>query len=101
MGCYTICLPVDHSLILDPCYVISSCNKNIISVSSLGTEGYSFSFGNNTCFIYLNEGLYAERELSNGFYVLILSKPVMFINYKRRKFYDSYKHYSSTIDLAI
>ena len=52
VGSYSIQLSGDSSIILDPCYFVPSCNKNIVSVSSLGTEGYTFKFGNNLCSIY-------------------------------------------------
>ena len=85
MGSYSIQLPGDSSIILDPCYFVPSCNKNIISVSSLGTEGYIFKFGNNLCSIYYNDALFARGVLDNGLYILDLSRPMLCVNDKKRK----------------
>ena len=84
VGSYSIKLPNNSFLVLYPCYYVPSCNKNIISVSCLTTDGYNICFSNKTCSIYLNDSLFACGELNNGLYTLNLSRPILSINKKRK-----------------
>ena len=94
MGRYTIYLPEDHFIILDPCYYVPVCKKNIILVSCLNSDGYLFCFANNnTCSIYCNDILYASGELSNGLHILNLSRPVLSISKKRKADDSNLWHY--------
>ena len=83
VGRYTISLPEDRFIILDPCYYVPVCKKNIVSVSCLNSDGYLLCFANNnTCSIYRNDILYASGELSNGLYIHNLSRSVLSISKK-------------------
>ena len=94
VGRYTICLPEDRFIILDPCYYIPVCKKNIISVSCLNSDGYLLCFANNnTCSNYRDDILYASGELSNGLYILNLSRPVLSISKKRKADDSNLWHY--------
>ena len=48
--------------------------RNIISVSCLDNDGFSFIIKNNNCSIYHKDMFYANADLQDGLYVLNLKK---------------------------
>ena len=72
IGTYEISLPSGLVLSLNNCYYVPSLTRNIISVSVLDNEGYSFIISNKRCSIYLDYVLYCIAESYDGLYVLNL-----------------------------
>lgn len=91
VGTYSLSLPSGLVLSLNNCFCVPSITKNIISVSVLDREGYSFEIKNSVCSIFLKDMFIVKAHLINGLYVLDLDKPVYNINTKRAKLDDQNK----------
>ena len=89
IGSYSLKLPSGLVLKLNNCYYVPSLTKNIISVSVLDTEGFSFEIKDKCCFISKNNMSYAHARLINGLYVLKDSVQIFNIDSKKQKSNDS------------
>ena len=76
VGSYFISLPSGFVLELENYYYVPSITRNIISVSSLDSKGFSFQFKDNSCSFSLNEMFYGSAQQENGLYVLDTSKKI-------------------------
>ena len=85
VGTYVLNLPTGLILELENCYFVPSITKNIISISCLDKNGFSFIIKGQCCSIYLNEIFYGSAQLFNGLYILNLDMPIYNINTKRAK----------------
>ena len=63
VGDLELILPTGLILQLSSVYFIPHCNKNIIFVSCLDSQGYVFSFKNKYCIISRNNIVYASAFL--------------------------------------
>ena len=88
VGTYSFTLPSGLVLDLHNCYFIPSLTRNIISISCLDKNGFSFLFKDNGCSFYKNELFYGKAIVCNGLYVLDIDTPVNNINIKRLKSCD-------------
>ena len=89
VGSYFISLPSGFVLELENCYYVPSITRNIISISSLDSKGFSFQFKDNSCSFALNGMFYGSAQQENGLYVLDTSKHIYNINTKKAKTGDS------------
>ncbi|MDP1069679.1 hypothetical protein, partial [Klebsiella pneumoniae] len=69
-------------------YYVPSLSKNIISVSVLDKEGFSFLIKNNSCIFSLNEMIYGKAVFINGIYVLDQTTEIMHVSNKKAKVGD-------------
>ena len=91
VGTHELILPSGLLLMLNNCFFIPVLSRNIISVSCLDNEGFSFIIKNNKCSIYNKDIFYANADLHDGLYVLNLkheSGSVYNINTKKLKSND-------------
>ncbi|MBN6697926.1 DDE-type integrase/transposase/recombinase, partial [Escherichia coli] len=88
VGTYRLSLPSGLVLELADCYHVPSLTRNIISVSCIALQGFSFVFKNTWCYMYKDEILYCTAEMSNGLYVLTTDTPTINITNKRLKSSD-------------
>jgi GAG-pre-integrase domain len=65
-------------------YFVPSIFRNIISISCLEMNGFSFIIKDNVCSIYKNELYYGTSFMMNGLYMLKIDKLIFNIN-KRLK----------------
>lgn len=70
---------------LHNCYYNPSLTRNIISISYLNKDGYSFLFKNNSCSFYKNELFYGKAIVRKSLYVLDVDTPINNINIKQLK----------------
>jgi hypothetical protein len=61
---------------LENVYFISSISRNIISISYLAMNGFSFVIKDNGCSIYKDELYYEYSFMMNDFYMMEIDKPV-------------------------
>jgi len=61
IGTYVIKLPSGFELYLNNCYYVPSLSKNIISVSVLDRDGFSFSIKDNSCIFSFNGMIYGKQ----------------------------------------
>ena len=92
VGTYKIALPSGLVLNLNNCYYVPAMSRNIISISALDNDGYSFIIKNNNFTIYYQDLYYADAYLYNGMYLLNLDESntnsIYNINTKRFKSND-------------
>ena len=93
VGTCILSLPMRLVLELSNCYYVSNITKNIISVSCLVMDGYSFQIRNKSIFIFRNEMFFGSAELFNRIYVLEIESLVLNINTKRLKSNNSNDSY--------
>jgi len=93
MGTYVIQLPSGLELFLNNCYYVPSLSKNIISVSVLASDGFSFSIKDNSCIFSFNEMIYGKAVSINGIYVLDQTTDVLHVNNKKLKVGDKDQTY--------
>src|SRR6516165_4135674 len=93
VGSYQIALPMGLVLVLSDCYFVPSMTRNMISVSCLAREGFTFVFRNIGCFVYKDDVYYCTVEMSNGLYVLSTYSPTYNVTNKRLKTSDVNKTY--------
>ena len=74
VGSYELTLPSRLLLVLDNCYYVPTMCRNIISVSCLDNDGFSFIIMNNNCSIFHKDMFYANAYLQDGLYVMNLQK---------------------------
>ena len=67
-------MPSGLLLVLDNCYYVNTMCRNIISVSCLDNDGFSFIIKNNNCFIFHKDMFYENAYLQDGLYVMNLQK---------------------------
>jgi GAG-pre-integrase domain len=79
-----LCLPSGLIMKLENVYFISSISRNIISISCLDMNGFSFVIKDNGCSIYKDELYYGSSFMMNGLYMLEIDKFIFNIN-KRLK----------------
>ena len=70
IGDYSLSLPSGLVILLKNCYFVPAMSRNIISISCLDMDGFSFIIQNNVISIHREGIIYANGLLSNGFYVL-------------------------------
>lgn len=86
VGTLALHLPSGLILNLKDVYYVPSVLRNIISVSCLDAEGFSFVIGNSQLIIKKDSIIYANAFISDGLYLLDLhDKQIMNINNKRLK----------------
>ena len=87
IGDYSLSLPSGLVILLKNCYFVPTMSRNIISVSCLDMEGFSFIIQNNMLSIHREGIFYGNGLLSNGLYILDLetNKPIYNIDTKRVK----------------
>ena len=92
VGSYELTLPSGILLVLDNCYYVPTMCRNIISVSCLDNDGFSFIIKNNNSSIFHKDMFYANAYLQDGLYVMNLQKSnnshVYNITTKKFKFND-------------
>ena len=74
VGSYELTLPSGLLLVLDNCYYVPTICRNIISISCLDNDGFSFIIKNNNCSIFHKDMFYANAYLQDGLYVMNLQK---------------------------
>jgi hypothetical protein len=90
VGRIELYLPSGFILELENVYFVPTISRNIISISCLEMNGFSFVIKDNRCSIYKNETYYGSSYLLNGLYMLEMENPVFNINNKRLKtFHES------------
>ena len=87
IGDHHLTLPSGLVFHLNNCYYVPPMSRNIISVSCLDLDGFTFIIKNNVIKIHQEDILYANALLSNGLYVLDLEnhKAIYNIDTKRVK----------------
>ena len=68
---------------LENVYFVSTISRNIISISCLEMNDFSFVIKDNCCSIYKDELYYGSSYMINGLYMLELNKLVLNINNRR------------------
>ena len=86
-GDYELTLPSGLVILLRNCYYVPAMSRNIISISCLDLDGYSFVIENNKITIHRNDIYYGNAILDNGLYILDLNntKSIYNIDTKRVK----------------
>ena len=74
VGSYELTFPSGLLLVSDNCYYVPTICRNIISVSCLDNDGFSFIIKNNNCSIFHTDMFYANAYLQDGLYVMNLQK---------------------------
>ena len=72
IGTLPLHLPSGLVLDLNNCYLVPALSMNIISISCLVREGYSFKSENNGCSIYMSNIFYGHAPLKSGLFPLNL-----------------------------
>ena len=87
IGDYSLTLPSGLVFNLKDCYYVPAMSRNIISVSCLDNDGFTFIIENNAITIHRGDIFYGNALLNNGLYVLNLetNKPIYNIDTKRVK----------------
>jgi hypothetical protein len=93
VGTYVIQLPSGFELYLYNYYYVLSLSKNIISVSVLDKDGFSFSIKDNSCIFSLNDMIYGKAVSINGIYVLDQTTDIMHVSNKKVKVGDKDQTY--------
>jgi transposase InsO family protein len=88
VGTYSLDLPSGLVLELKDCYFVPAISRNIISISCLDKNGFSFVIKDKRCSVYLNEMFYCDAHIFNGLYILDLESSIYNINTKRFKSND-------------
>ena len=65
-------LPSGLVILLKNCYFVPAMSRNLISVSCLDMDGFSFIIQNNVISIHCEGIFYVNGLLSNGLYILDL-----------------------------
>jgi hypothetical protein len=65
---------------LENIYFVPSIFRNIISISCLEMNGFSFVIKDNGCSIYKDELYYGSSFMMNDLYILEIDKPIFNIN---------------------
>ena len=73
VGTLPLHLPSGFVLNLNNCYLVPALSMNIISVSCLLRDGYSFKSENKDCSIYMNNIFYGHAPIVNGLFLLNLN----------------------------
>ena len=84
IGTYVLSLPSGLTLELNNCYYVPSVNQNLISVSTLDSEGFHFMIKNNSFYIHKDEICYSTAHCVNGLYLLDLDKQLFHVNNSKR-----------------
>ena len=87
IGNFSLALPLGLVILLKNCYFVPAMSRNIISVSCLDMDGFSFIIQNNMLSIHREGIFYGNGLLSNGLYILDFetNKPIYNIDSKRVK----------------
>ena len=87
IGDLDLTLPSGLVILLKNCYYVPSMSRNIISISCLDMDGFSFIIQNNMISIHREGIFYGNGLLSNGLYILNLddNEPIYNVNTKRIK----------------
>ena len=75
-------LPSGLIMELENVYFVPSISRNIISISCLEMNGFSFVIKDNRCSIYKEELYYGSSCMMSDLYMLEMDKPVFNINNK-------------------
>ena len=75
VGSYELTFPSGLLLVLDNFYYVHIMCRNIMLVSCLDNDGFSFIIKNNNCSIFHKDMFYANAYLQDGLYVMNLQKP--------------------------
>ena len=86
-------MPTGLVLELKECLYVPSITKNVISISCLVMDGFTFEIGNKGISFFQNEMFYGSAEMFNGIYVLNLHSPNLNIESKRLKSNNSKDSY--------
>jgi GAG-pre-integrase domain len=84
VGSIKLCLPSGLIMELENIYIVPNIFRNIISISCLEMNDFSFVIKDNDCSIYKDELYYGSSFIMNGLYMLKIDKLVFNIN-KRLK----------------
>jgi GAG-pre-integrase domain len=84
VGSIELCLPSGLIMELENIYFVPSISRNIILISCLEMNGFSFVIKDNGCSIYKDKLFYGSSFMMNGLYMMEIDKPVFNIN-KRLK----------------
>ena len=93
IGTYVIVLPSGLELFLNNCYYVPTLSKNIVSVSVLDTEGFSFSIRNRTLTFSFDDLVYGQANSISGIYILDTSINNYHVENKRLKKGDPEQSY--------
>ena len=93
VGTVDLTLPTGLVLTLHDVYFVPSISKNIISISVLDCNGYSFTIKDSCCSFSKDSIYYGSAYVREGLYILDLEMPVLNVNAKRLKT----SHKSSTL----
>ena len=87
IGDYSLSLPSGLVILLKNCYFVPAMSRNIISVSCLDMDGFSFISQNNMISIHRKCIYYGNGLPSNGLYILNLdnNESIYNVNTKRIK----------------
>ena len=93
VGSYSLSLPTGLIIELSNCYYVQSIRKNIISISCLAMDGFTFEIRNKGISFFQNKMFYRSTEMFNGIYMLNLHSPNLNIESKRLKSNNSKDSY--------
>ena len=82
VGRVELYLPSGLVLELKDVYFVPTISRNIISISCLEEDGFSFVIKDKCCSIYKNGLYYGSSYMINGLYMLEINKSVFNINNK-------------------
>jgi len=85
VGTFVIKLPSGFEMYLNNCYFVPQLTKNIISVSVLDSEGFSFMIENQTITFSFDDLVYGQATLSGGIYILDNQTEINHITSKKLK----------------
>ena len=85
VGTYVLGLPSGLELYLNNCYYVPSLSKNIISISVLDTEGFTFVIKNNCITFSYDDLVYGQATSIGGIYILDTSSDIFQIESKKLK----------------
>jgi hypothetical protein len=76
VGSIELCLPSGLIMEFENVYFVPSIFRNIISISCLEMNGFSFIMKDDDCSIYKDELYYGSSFMMNDLYMLKIDKPV-------------------------
>ena len=85
VGYCSLSLPTELVIKLSNCYYVSCIRKNIISVSYLVMDGFTFKIKNKYISIFQNDMFFDSAKMFNEIYILNLQSSILNIKSKRLK----------------
>ena len=89
VGSIELYLPSGLVMELENVYFVPNIFRNIISISCLEMNGFSFVIKDNGCSIYKDELYYGSSFMMNDLYILEIDKPIFNINKRLKTSHES------------